>query len=210
MTSEIEKKFQEKRDLFIGKVDELLGYYEWDNQLIKEVESECGFAEGYSFVLFPSGINEIITAYEDNKNVKMLKLLAASPAPAKIREKIAKALKFRIKDCSSKAVLKKNRNFLCKPDNLCLASKLAWQTCDSIWRYAGDNSTDFNHYSKRGLLLSVYLSSIIFYINDESVNYIETDNFIDSQLKRIINIANFKNIIKLPKLEDIPILRLFS
>ena len=204
------KKFQDKKDLFIQKLGELVPYHEWDDQLIKEVESECGLAAGYSFILFAGGIDEIITTYETYKDQEMLKLLTNAPAPAKIREKIAQALKTRVKDCSPKVVLKKNRRFLCKPDKLSLASKIAWKTCDTIWRYAGDSSTDFNHYSKRALLLSVYLSSIVFYINDESKDFIETDNFIDSQLKRIINIANFKNIIKLPKIEDIPILRLFS
>ena len=125
-------------------------------------------------------------------------------------EKISKALKVRIKNCSPKLVLKKNRRFLCTPVNFRLATKIVWESCDKIWRYAGDNSTDFNHYSKRGLLTCVYTSAIIFYINDESDDFSKTDNYIDENLAKIINIANFKNIIKLPKLEDIPILRLFS
>ena len=210
MTVEVEKKFQEKRNRFIDKVHELLSFYEWDAQLIRQVESECGFADGYVNILYPGEIDEIITVYEINQDQKMLELLTGIEAPLKIREKISKALKVRIRNCSPKLVLKKNQKFLCKPNNCALAAKLAWATCDVIWQYAGDNSTDFNHYSKRGLLVGVYISAIIFYINDESEDFIETDNFIDTNLERIINIANFKNIIKLPKFEDIPILRLFS
>jgi ubiquinone biosynthesis protein COQ9 len=210
MTVEVEKKFQEKRNRFIDKVHELLSFYEWDMQLIKQVEDECGFMQGYASILYPGEIGEIVTAYETLQDRKMLELLKACEVPLKVREKISKALKVRIKACSSKVILKKNQRFLCKPDNLMLTAKLAWASCDVIWRYAGDNSTDFNHYSKRGLLVAVYLSSITFYINDESEGFIETDNFIDTNLERIINISNFKNIITLPKLEDIPILRLFS
>lgn len=210
MTVEVEKKFQGKRDRFIDKVHELLTYYEWDAQLIKQVEEECELAHGYADILYPDGIEEIVTAYETLQDQKMLELLIIEEVPLKVRKKISKALKVRIKNCSSKIILRKNQSFLCKPENLALATKLAWETCDKIWRYAGDNSTDFNHYSKRGLLAGVYLSAIVFYMNDESEGFIETDNFIDTNLERIINIANFKNIIKLPKLEDIPILRLFS
>ena len=32
-----------------------------------------------------------------------------------------------------------------------------WKTADTIWRLAGDESTDFNYYSKRLLLSWVYL-----------------------------------------------------
>jgi len=210
MTVEVEKKFKERRECFIDKVHELLPFYEWDAQLIKQVESDCGFANGYASILYPGEIDEIVTVYEALQNRNMLELLIVEEIPLKVREKISKALKVRIKACSPRIILKKNQRFLCKPDNLALVATIAWASCDVIWRYAGDNSTDFNHYSKRGLLTAVYLSSIAFYINDESEDFIETDNFIDTNLERIINIANFKNIIKLPKLEDIPILRLFS
>ena len=210
MTIKVEKKFQDQQDQFIYKVDELLDFYEWDAQLVSQAEEECGFEQGYASILNMGETDEIITAYEVLQDKKMLELLAELSAPLKVREKIALALKTRIKNCCSKIILKKNQRLLSSLENLALAAKLAWETCDNIWRYAGDNSTDFNYYSKRGLLVGVYVSSIVFYINDESENSVKTDDYIDKSLTKIINIANFKNIIKLPKLEDIPILRLFS
>src|SRR5262249_44873774 len=38
------------------------------------------------------------------------------------------------------------------PQNLGLAGKLAWESADVLWRWAGDTATDENHYSKRALL----------------------------------------------------------
>ena len=39
---------------------------------------------------------------------------------------------------------------LAMPQNVPLALRLGWPTADRMWRLAGDTSTDFNHYSKRG------------------------------------------------------------
>ena len=95
------------------------------------------------------------------------------------------------------------------PTNLLSGNKSYTQTCDLIWNYAGDKSTDFNYYTKRGLLLPVYLSAKAFYISDNSKGHEKTKKFIKNALDNIINIASFKNRINLPNIEDIPILRLF-
>jgi ubiquinone biosynthesis protein COQ9 len=59
-------------------------------------------------------------------------------------------------------------------------------------------------------LLGVYTSSRIFYIADNSEGFIKTKEFIATSLEKIINIAKVKDKIKLPSIEDIPILRLMS
>jgi rpsU-divergently transcribed protein len=47
-------------------------------------------------------------------------------------------------------------------------------------------STDFNFYSKRITLAKVITRCFLFYVNDESDNSLKTQNFIDSQINKII------------------------
>ena len=41
------------------------------------------------------------------------------------------------------------------PQNLTLAARLAWDSADVLWRWAGDTATDENHYTKRLLLAGI-------------------------------------------------------
>jgi len=53
---------------------------------------------------------------------------------------------------------------LLRPGNIISSLKLLNQNSDFIWSLAGDNSNDFNYYSKRGLLSIVYLSILIYWL----------------------------------------------
>ncbi|WP_341760818.1 COQ9 family protein [Candidatus Tisiphia endosymbiont of Thecophora atra] len=109
-----------------------------------------------------------------------------------------------------KSIHLKNRTYFTTPSNTLFATKIAFRTCDLIWRYAGDTSIDHNYYTKRSLLFSVYISSILYYIQDKSENNIDTDKYITKSLSSIITMfSKCKNIFKLPNPVDIPIIRLF-
>ena len=45
--------------------------------------------------------------------------------------------------------------FLALPTNAALAGRLAWESADALWRWAGDRATDENHYTKRAILAEV-------------------------------------------------------
>lgn len=183
----------------------------WNAKLLADTEVKCNFPKGYSNLLFPDGIREVIDFAEDYYDQKMLKLLSSVATASKIREKIALALQIRIKSCVPKAMHLMNSVYFATPSNTMFASKIAFRTCDLIWRYAGDQSIDHNYYTKRSLLFNVYVSAIIYYCQDQSVNNTDTDQYIAESLSDIINVfSKLKSIIKLPKLDDIPILRLFS
>ncbi|MDX1924156.1 MAG: COQ9 family protein [Rickettsiaceae bacterium] len=76
-------------------------------------------------------------------------------------------------------------------------------TCDYIWRIAGDKSLDFNYYSKRALLLGVYLSANREFI--KSGNKESTKKTIDKGLEKVLKLSKFKPSIIL---EKIPFVRL--
>jgi ubiquinone biosynthesis protein COQ9 len=182
----------------------------WSNELIEIAETNCDFAVNYHKLLFPNGMTNIVQEFENWLDTEMLSALKKLEKPKKIREQIALALETRIINQVSKNVILKNNSFFLIPTNLLAGNESACQTCDLIWKYAGDKSTDYNYYTKRGLLLPVYLSAKMFYIADNSKNHEKTKLFIKNALDNIINIASFKNRVNMPKIEDLPIIRLFS
>jgi ubiquinone biosynthesis protein COQ9 len=205
----VEAKYFAQKHQLTEAIFKLLPFSEWRDSLIEDAETACNFPKEYHYIIFPDGLREIVEYFEEYQDELMLKRLSKIESPTKIREKVALALKCRIKNIP-KIIHTENRNYFTQPDNILIGAKVASKTCDKIWRYAGDNSTDFNYYTKRGLLLSVYLPSILFYIMDNSEDSTNTEKFIDQSIANIIKVSSVKNLIKLPKIEDIPILRLFS
>ena len=208
--TDIAKKHKEARNNFFNQLSFLISTAQWNKNLYKEIETKCNFPQNYHYILFPGGGSQIIEEFESWQDQKMLELLLTEDQNLKIREKIAKALEIRIMGIVPKAaILEQNALFLI-PGNILSGAKCYSKTCDLIWRYAGDKSEDFNYYSKRGLLLCVYTSSRLFYLSDNSKDFIKTKKFIATSIEKIINIAKIKDKIQLPSIEDVPILRLMS
>ena len=63
-----------------------------------------------------------------------------------------------------------------------------YRSVDLMWRAAGDTATDFNFYTKRGLLAGVYGSTILFWLDDGSEGYAESWAFLDRRIADVMNI----------------------
>jgi len=78
---------------------------------------------------------------------------------------------------------------LAMPQNIPLGVRLSWRSADCMWRLAGDNSTDFNHYTKRITLGAVYGSTLLAWLDDRSEGQADTAAFLD---RRIDNVMQFE------------------
>lgn len=209
----IEQKRQAARQQFIEEMLRRLETTNYSIELLSSVNEACGFEKNYYHLLFDGKELEVANFIEQHHDEMMLERLGKGVKINKIREKIATALILRIIDIVKKPVALRQSAFFLMPQNTLAGMENACRTCDVIWRYAGDQSTDFNYYTKRGLLLPVYLSAKTFYFADKSADHEDTKQFIRNALDNIVNIASLKSRINpkaaIPKPEDIPILRMF-
>ena len=63
--------------------------------------------------------------------------------------------------------------------------RLLFDTVDTIWHAAGDRSTDFNFYTKRGLLAGVYAATTLYWLDDRSDDAQATAAFLDRRLAEV-------------------------
>jgi ubiquinone biosynthesis protein COQ9 len=94
-----------------------------------------------------------------------------------------------------KEAVRSSISFTAIPVNARASLKILYRTCNSIWRIAGDKSTDFSFYTRRISLAAVYTSTLLFWLNDNSNNIIETEFFLDRRLKDIGKISSLKKPI---------------
>ncbi|MCK8457782.1 COQ9 family protein [Sphingomonas faeni] len=124
-------------------------------------------------------------------------MLAAVPperlALMKIREKITALVEARLDATSiDRESLRRAVAILALPQNLAKATRLGWRTVDTIWRAAGDVSTDYNYYTKRTILLGVYASTITVFLDDESEGLAETRAFLGRRISGIMQFEKAK------------------
>ncbi len=124
-------------------------------------------------------------------------MLAAVPperlALMKIREKITALVEARLDATSiDRESLRRAVAILALPQNLAKATRLGWRTVDTIWRAAGDVSTDYNYYTKRTILLGVYASTITVFLDDESESLAETRAFLGRRINGIMQFEKAK------------------
>lgn len=134
---------------------------------------------------------DLIDAWIQSIDVGMENLLPADKlATMKIRERIRQLVETRVD------MLAENRESLRRalaieamPLNAPRALKWGWRSADIMWRLAGDTATDYNHYTKRAMLGSIYAATLAVLINDDSENQAETRAFLG---RRIDNVMSFE------------------
>lgn len=163
----------------------------WSEAAIASAAAELGVPAERARLAFPGGKASMIDAWFDSVDIAML---AAFPperiAAMKIRDRIRELVMFRLEwMLPEREALRRALAILAAPLNAAASARLAWRSADRIWRLAGDTATDFNHYSKRTILIGVYGSTSLIFLNDESEGLAETRAFLD---RRIENVMQFE------------------
>ena len=64
---------------------------------------------------------------------------------------------------------------------------------DDVWHHAGDQSSDFNWYTKRAMLAKLYTTTQLYMLNDQSPDFNDTWEFLD---RRFVIILHYFVIIR--------------
>jgi ubiquinone biosynthesis protein COQ9 len=164
------------------------------DSLLQKAGTEAGVSKAELGRLFEHGALSLVEFYSTHTDAEMEKRLAAVDLKAmKIRERIATAVKTRL------AILKPHKEaarraaaMLSLPMHVALGTKLVYRTVDAMWRAAGDTSTDFNFYTKRGILAGVYGSTAMRWFNDTSEDEKPTEDFLAARIENVMQFEKFK------------------
>jgi ubiquinone biosynthesis protein COQ9 len=156
--------------------------------------AELGVPAERARLAFPGGQVQMIDAWFDATDKAML--LAFPPeriAAMKIRERIRELVLFRLEAMRPhREALRRALAILAMPLNVPQGARLAWRSADRIWRVAGDTATDLNHYSKRLILVGVYGSTSLVFLDDESADLANTRFFLNRRIDDVMRFEKFK------------------
>ncbi|MFI5030552.1 MAG: COQ9 family protein [Reyranellales bacterium] len=143
--------------------------------------------------LFPGGPVDVLAYLSRRADGRTIEALEKEGGELRTRDRIALGVKLRIQNTvGGKESVRRGLALLAMPFNGPLALRLLYRTVDAIWYAAGDTSTDFNFYSKRALLGGVFSSTLLYWLNDRSLDDEATWAFLDRRLDNVMSFEKLK------------------
>ena len=185
-------------------------------QKLKKIVSDEGWSEKVLKQLLQNGVekSDLVTYFQyDYKELLKYSLEELNNSLEKeinkiniinysLNKRIKKILMLRFNILNNdKEFYKKTFYHLLIPSNNKIMKSSLYKSVDTMWYLAGDNSTDFNFYTKRLILAVIYVNALFVLFNK---NFDEVESNIDRNLKKISKIPKIKNRISFIK-DNIPV-----
>jgi ubiquinone biosynthesis protein COQ9 len=156
----------------------------------------AGFSAGEAELLLPHGPRDLAALLSRRHDTTAMASLAeVDPASLKVRERIARGVRARLEAAMADGpAIRRWAGFLALPTNAVLGLRLAWETADQLWVWAGDRSTDENHYSKRAILSEILVSSLAVWLAEGENAALA---HLDGRIGAVMAFEQFKARIKL-------------
>lgn len=166
----------------------------WSDAALAEAAPAGGADLDVARLAFKDGAMGMIGAWIETIDVAMAAALPAETLGAmKIRERIRSLVQFRLDAVLGREeALRRALAIMAMPQNAAKALKMGWHSADIMWRLAGDTATDWNHYSKRAILASLYAATLAVFVNDESEGKADTRAFLDRRIEGVMKFETLK------------------
>ena len=163
----------------------------WSVKALAAGAADAGLARQDLLHAFPDGVADAIAHWSDWADRRAVAVMAsAEVARMKTHQRVAMGVWARLEAMGRwRDAARKATAWLAAPRHAPLASRLTYRTCDAIWHAAGDTSTDFNFYTKRGLLGGVVLSTTLYWLQDGSEGNQATSAFLDRRIAEVLRIG---------------------
>ncbi|MHA1597140.1 MAG: COQ9 family protein [Alphaproteobacteria bacterium] len=146
---------------------------------------------------FPGGLTELARHFADWADRRMVaEMEKLDLENMRVRDRIAAGVRLRLQVLAPhREAVRRLLAFLALPGHAAMALKATAATASAIWYAAGDESTDFNYYTKRGLLLPVLVSTTLYWLSDEGDDDGDTPEtwaFLDRRIGEVLKIPPLK------------------
>ena len=173
----------------------------WSDVALQHAADRAGVAPALARLAFKGGAMEMISAWIGAIDAAMARALPAEKlARMKVRERIRALVLFRLEALAGKEeALRRAQAVMAMPRNAARTLRLGWHSADAMWRLAGDTATDYNHYTKRAILGSVYAATLAVFVGDESEGKAETHAFLDRRIEGVMKFEKAKARLLRPR-----------
>ncbi len=170
----------------------------WALQTLENAAVEAGYDKSMARAVFPRGAQDALVHFSGWADRKMLDgLKKSSGMKLRVREKVTLAVRTRFemlepyREAERLAIA-----FWVRPFRKWEGARLVWKTADAVWDWVGDTATDYNRYTKRGLLAGVLTATSLFWLADESKSRAESWAFLDRRIDNVLSLGKIAGRLK--------------
>jgi len=165
----------------------------WNWATIEKATVSAGFQDAMAKAAFPDGLADAVSHFSDIVDRRMMAELDKIPTETmRVRDRIRTAILTRfdvLESMAAQKVAKATLSFWALPVRVFQGQRVLWRSSDRIWIWAGDNTTDYNRYTKRGLLTSLIMGTTLVWLDDKTEDKSITKAFLDRRLENIMEIG---------------------
>lgn len=165
----------------------------WSWTLIQNAARKAGVQDGAIDTAFPGGLTDAVAYFSTYIDHVMMDKLNTIPTESlRVRDKVRTAVMTRyqfLKKINAQQAVKASLAYWALPTRVMMGQQILWATSDKIWQWAGDTATDYNRYTKRGLLSSIIMGTSLVFIDDTSEDLVVTRAFLDRRIDNIMEIG---------------------
>ncbi|HEX7887062.1 MAG TPA: COQ9 family protein [Phenylobacterium sp.] len=163
----------------------------WTRRMAMLAGKTLGMSAGETELLIPHGPVDLAALLSRRHDARALTALTdVDPTSLKIRERIRRCVEARLDaSATDEPALRRWMGFLALPSHIGLGSRLAWESADVLWRWAGDTATDENHYSKRAILAGILSSAMAIRMTQGRKAALE---FVDRRIDDVMRFETWK------------------
>ncbi len=163
----------------------------WTPALLTRAADRAGVKPAEMAVLFPAGVHSLLAHLSDWADRAMEAALLAQPLESlRVRDRVAAGVMARLDALSPyKPAVSAALGRSLDPRLAAAVPRHVWRTADRLWWLAGDTATDWNHYSKRGLLSGVLISTTLYWLADTSAHHTDTRTFLDRRIDEVLTLG---------------------
>ncbi len=170
----------------------------WSLRALRAGAAEAGLTFADAQRAFPRGVADALVFWSAEDDRRMTEALDGLDLPAmRVRDRIACAVRQRIEiNGAHREAVRLALGRAALPGIAPQALAGLWRTVDAMWRAAGDSATDYNYYTKRGLLAGVYGATLLYWLDDRSDGSAETWAFLDRRIAEVMQVPKLIGRLK--------------
>jgi ubiquinone biosynthesis protein COQ9 len=173
----------------------------WTWHMAWAAGAAIGMSRGETELVLPEGSRDLAALHSRACNAAALAVLAdVDPAGLKVRERIRRGvLAWLDAALETEAATRRWAGFLTLPTHAALGLRLAWESADVLWVWAGDRATDENHYSKRALLAGILIGTLMVRLADDQA---AAEAHLDRRIEGVMTFERLKGRVGRLRLGD--------
>jgi ubiquinone biosynthesis protein COQ9 len=166
----------------------------WSAATLDAAVAESGVDPALARLAFPRGGVDMALAFHRRADQALADEMAgADLAAMRIRDRVAHCVRRRIELVAEhREAVRRGATLLALPLHAAEGARAIWETADIIWNACGDTAEDYNWYTKRMILGSVYSATVLYWLGDQSPNFANTWTFLDRRIEDVMRIEKAK------------------